>query len=294
MLERKGAAMLSRSELIDARNQSVVISNRLIQNSYFALTEIQLKSLLYTISKIQETDEPWKEYSLSVRDLCEVCNMRTIGTNTYKGRTGLVYGAMRELRGKHLDLFDEKGRAFNTGWFSKVKMENDNDTVYYTFDTDLMPYLFHLKKEIGYTITHLETLLSMDSPVGMRLYLFLRSIAFRGTTQTVTLDEIRERTGNAGKYDKYKDLRVRVIEPAIEDINKYSDMSVECVEVKKGKKVIALDFTIRDKNRLTDEEKAYKRLNRVKAFRIKPTGKQTLRKATAQPYVNIYKKASKE
>lgn len=236
--------MLTKNELIDERQNPIVISNRLIQNSYFDLNMIPLKTLLYTISKIEKDDSPLKEYKISIRDLCRVCNMPTVGTNAYKGRGGIVYKAMRELRAKHLDLFDNEGRAFNTGWFAKVKMEKDNDTVYYTFDSDLMPYLFNLKKELGYTITKPEVILAMETPMGIRLYLFLRSIYSMKWKRRITLDEIRERTGNAGKYAAYKDLRVNVLTPAINDINEYGDIEVSYNEVKEGKKVVALDFNI--------------------------------------------------
>lgn len=255
--------MLTYEELVNERNQSIVVSNRLIQNSYFELNMIPLKILLYCISKIQKDDEPNKIYRISVRDLCQVCNMKIKGTNAYKGRNGIVYRTMRDLRGKHLDLFDEQGRAFNTGWFAKVKMENDNDTVYYTFDSDLMPYLFHLTNEIGgFTITVMEIICALETPQGIRLYLFLRSIASLRRTQRIDLDTIRERTGNVGLYEDYSGLRKRILTPAIEDINKYSDIEVEYNVHKEGKRVVALDFTITTRKQMSAEETEQRRHNR--------------------------------
>lgn len=287
--------MLTASELREERQNAIVISNRLIQNSYFELNMIPLKTLLYTISKIKPEDEPNKEYKISIRELCQVCNMRIKGTNTYKGKNGLVYRAMRELRAKHLDLYDEQGRAFNTGWFSKVKMEHDNDTVYYTFDTDLMPYLFNLSMEMGgLTISTMEICCALETPQGIMLYLFLRSIASR-RDKVISLDEIRERTGNRDKYDAYKDLRRRILTPAIDDINKYSDMEVSYQEVKQGKGVIALDFTIRARNRLTAEEWNRKSLNRALALYGKrnPNRMYKMPTDTVRLYANIYRKAKK-
>lgn len=286
--------MLTASELREERQNAIVISNKLIQNSYFDLNMIPLKTLLYTISKIKPDDEPNKEYKISVRNLCQVCNMRIKGTNAYKGRTGVVYKAMRELRAKHLDLYDEQGRAFNTGWFSKVKMENDNDTVYYTFDSDLMPYLFNLSMEMGgLSITTMEICCALETPQGIRLYLFLRSIASRGLRQRITLDEIRERTGNAGRYELYADVRRFILTPAINDINKYSDMEISYTEIKQGKRVVELDFTIRHRKKLTQAETDAKRYNRVVALYGKrnPNRWYKMEKDTTQKYVNIYRKA---
>jgi plasmid replication initiation protein len=189
--------------------------------------------------------------------------MPSVGTNAYKGRGGIVYKAMRELRAKHLDLFDEQGRAFNTGWFSKVKMENDNDTVYYTYDADLMPYLFYLKKELGYTITTADVILAMESPMGIRLYLYLRSIYSLKGERRITLDEIRERTGNAGRYELYADLRRYILTPALDDINKYSDMEVEYKVVREGRKVVALDFNITMKKGEVLANSEYNRIHKL-------------------------------
>jgi plasmid replication initiation protein len=219
--------------------------------------------------------------------------MRIKGTNAYKGRNGIVYKAMRELRGKHLDLYDEKGRAFNTGWFSKVKMENDNDTVYYSFDSDLMPYLFNLRLEMGgLSITTMEMCCALETPQGVRLYLFLRSIAYKGMRQRIDLDTIRERTGNAGLYEAYKDLRVRVLTPAIEDINKYADMEVSYNEVRQGKKVVALDFTIKDRRRLTADELFSKEHNRNMLLYGAKNPNRTYKKVANTKYVNPFRKAN--
>lgn len=283
--------MLTNAELIEERNNAIVVSNKLIQNSYFDLNMIPLKTLLYTISKIKPTDTPYKEYMLSIRDLCQVCNMKVSGTNAYKGRNGIVYKAMRELRAKHLDLYDEQGRAFNTGWFAKVKMEHDNDTVYYTFDSDLMPYLFNLSMEMGgLSITTMEICCALETPQGIRLYLFLRSIASLGVRQRITLDEIRERTGNAGRYDAYKDLRVRVLTPAIEDINRFADIEISYNEVKQGKKVVALDFTIKSKKILSKETLDTKQHNRYIVLYGAKNPNRTYKKVANQQYINKYRK----
>ena len=286
--------MLTNAELIDERNKSIVVSNKLIQNSYFDLNMIPLKTLLYCISKIRESDIPHKEYKISIRELCQVCNMRIKGTNTYKGRTGIVYKAMRELRGQHLDLYDSKGRAFNTGWFSSVSIDEDNDTVSYWFDVKLMPYLFNLTKEIGnFTITTMEICCSLETPQGIRLYLFLRSIASLGIQQRITLDEIRERTGNAGRYGLYADVRRFILTPAVDDINKYSDIEVSYSAHREGKKVVAIDFTIKQKKIMDKNVLDDRRHNRYIALYGKrnPNRWYKMERDTTKPYTNRYRKA---
>lgn len=64
--------------------------------------------------------------------------------------------------------------------------------------------------------------------------------------RTVTIEEIRELLMlEKDKYQKYSHLKARVIQKAVEEINKYSDIKIKLEkEEKEGKKVIGLVFSI--------------------------------------------------
>ena len=44
-------------------------------------------------------------------------------------------------------------------------------------------------------------------------------------------------------YDRYSNIKTRILEPAITDINTHSDIKTKFTEVYSGRKVIGLDFT---------------------------------------------------
>ena len=51
----------------------------------------------------------------------------------------------------------------------------------------------------------------------------------------------------AENYDVYAAFRRRVLEPSLEEINMYTDLTVECKPIKENKTIIALEFDIKRK-----------------------------------------------
>lgn len=51
-------------------------------------------------------------------------------------------------------------------------------------------------------------------------------------------------------YNRFPDLRRYVLEPAMKEINEYTDIDVSYREILKGRKVIKLEFHIKDKEQL--------------------------------------------
>ena len=49
---------------------------------------------------------------------------------------------------------------------------------------------------------------------------------------------------NKNKYPNFKDLRVRVLEPCIEEINQYTDIHIEYELIKRSRKIESIRLTI--------------------------------------------------
>ena len=64
-----------------------------------------------------------------------------------------------------------------------------------------------------------------------------------------TVEELRQRL-NAESYTQYKNLKMRILEPAIREINAKSDIELEWVEsppARRGVRVLSIEFTVRPK-----------------------------------------------
>jgi plasmid replication initiation protein len=63
------------------------------------------------------------------------------------------------------------------------------------------------------------------------------------------IEEIKQYLGVDGKYTEYKGFRRRIIEPAINEINEYTDINVEWQPIKQGRAYTAIEFTITTKEK---------------------------------------------
>ena len=54
---------------------------------------------------------------------------------------------------------------------------------------------------------------------------------------------------NAENYDRYPDFRRNVLEPAKNEINKFTDIKIEWEEIKEGRKVVRINFYMLNKKK---------------------------------------------
>lgn len=99
-----------------------------------------------------------------------------------------------------------------------------------------------------YTYLSLRIINYFTSEYALTLYERLASWKYLGKTHWMTVDEFRQITNTQDQksYDEFKFLRARVLNPAVKQINEYSDIRVK-VEVKReGKRISHLRFWIED------------------------------------------------
>lgn len=228
-------------EKVKEISYTVAIANEIIQKRRYELTKTQQKAVLYMISKIKPDDDGMTEYEFSIKRFCEVCNLNK-RTGTYKQYLlDMLIGLSREP----LVFKTERKSTLITHWFSSAEIDDENnDIVRITFANKLIPYLFALKEKNNYTMFFLENILPMKSDFGIRLYEYLKSVQYKERKHTMSLDELRERVGCEGKYKQYSEVRINILEPAMKDINLYTDIKVSYEAFKIGNKYTHIQFTI--------------------------------------------------
>ena len=61
------------------------------------------------------------------------------------------------------------------------------------------------------------------------------------------LDDLKHRLGVGGKYSRWSDLRERILQPSMSEINKHSDLSVGWKPTKSGRRATGVAFRIKNK-----------------------------------------------
>ena len=90
--------------------------------------------------------------------------------------------------------------------------------------------------------------LGMKSAYSVRIYELLKSYAYQ-KSKTFGLDELKRLLMVDGieSYNRFPDFRRKVLEIAVKEINKLTDLNVSYEAIKKGRKVDKLKFRIETK-----------------------------------------------
>ena len=222
---------------------SVRKSNQLIQRNRFNLTLREQRLLLYCISKIRPTDKGTETYTISIREVIKACGIETVTGGAYRA----IREALKKLDSFNFELTDENHRTHLVHWIRSVVIDPENKNqakVNFEFDPKIVPYLFEVKK--NFTQYQLRNALQMKSEYGMRLYELLKSYthAYRKTGEhEFEISELRKALcADTKSYEQYGAFKKYILDKAIDDIMTYSDLKVTYLEVKSGRKVIAVRF----------------------------------------------------
>ena len=215
-------------------------SNSLVEASY-RLSVAEQRILLACISQVRR-DEPITDevmYSVSAQDIAELSE--TDSKTTYRD---LKEAALRLKRREIRIELEPNGKSKRKqilicGWVQTIMYMENEGRVSLRFNKDMLPYLTELTAQ--FTKYRLKAVAKMDSTYAIRLYELL--IQWRDAGERdVSLEWLREIFQLGDKYPSIKDLKKRVIEPAVAQINEHSDLWVKWDQRKTGRVVTHLRF----------------------------------------------------
>lgn len=227
-------------DIAQQRSYIVVKSNELIQKARYDLNISELKTLAYIFSKIKPNDQELQDYTLSIKEYCQVCGI------DYKNGANYIYikKSIKALRDKSFWLLDEKGNEVLVGWLSKARINKGSGKITVRLDEDIQKYVIGLFD--NFTQYELLSTLPMKSNYSFRIYELLKSYAFT-KSHTFDIDDLKNKL-SATNYVNFKDFRRYVLEVATKEINLYTDIEISWEPVKQGKKVIQVKFDIRKRD----------------------------------------------
>lgn len=140
-----------------------------------------------------------------------------------------------------------KIKQIQTHWISSIAYMADSGTIALRFAYDMLPYLSELKTQ--FTKYELKHIGGMTSTYGIRLYELLSQYKTIGRRE-IQVDWLKSHFKIQDAYNSIADLRRYVIEPAINNVNEYSDLTVYApIYQKTGRKVIAIVFDFKEKQK---------------------------------------------
>lgn len=235
---------MGKDKYLELRHNTVVKANELIQKSRFSLSLQQQKVVLYLISQITPQDEDFKLYEFSIVEFCKVCGIDYSNGKNYAD----LKEAIKEIADKSIWVKLDNGKETLLRWIEKPYLDEHSGTIQIKLDKDMKPFLLQLKE--NFTQYELLWTLNFKSKYSIRFYELVKSIHYHDLdtySREFDLDELRRILG-AETYKTYQTFKVRVLEPAIQEINSYSDKNVIYLPIKCGRAVKRIKLTISSKD----------------------------------------------
>ena len=246
-----------RMTITEQRSYHVVKANEIIQKARYDLNITELKALAYIFSKIKPTDTRLEEYTFSIKEYCKVSGLDYKNSGNYT----FIKNTLKGLRDKSFWVLDENGNEVLIGWLQKVRISKGSGKVTVRLDDDLQKYVIGLFN--NYAQYELLSTLPMKSRFSFRIYELLKSYAFQ-KNHIFAIDDLKRQLA-AANYINFKDFRRYVLEVATKEINLYTDIEVSWEPIYKGRKVIQVKFTIKQRDswgRLMTATRAQEKLDR--------------------------------
>jgi plasmid replication initiation protein len=233
---------------------AVVWQHNSLAEARYELTAREQKLLLYVIAMIEPEDEDFKRYVVNISEFAELADLQK--DDLYRELRDLA----KSLKQKPLIIphhFDDQTKSYLdlvTSWFETAYI-GKNGAGYFavTLSPVLKPYLLQVKRE--FFRFRLYQVMQLRSGYAIRLYQWAKRWEFRKSVE-ISVQDLRTVLGannvtgtseSRGNLAEYADFKRRAIKPAIDEINKKTDLSLGFRELKRpGSKAIdRLVFSIK-------------------------------------------------
>ncbi len=200
----------------------------------FKLQELRLIAFCLAHYDSRKPDNP--EFKSSIQDLLDI--FPGMDENS---AYDVVRAAMIGINKKPLEFKEGNKRHF-WNWFRGFTYYEGEGVFEFRINPDLHPYLLELKGT--FTRFRLLEVYQFKSATTWKLYEHLKKCWSFSKIWAVSLDELKIKLGIPLKYPRWADFRNVVIDPAITEINRNSDIFVTYEKKKHVRTVAGLIFTV--------------------------------------------------
>lgn len=216
--------------------RNVVKQSYELNNARYSLSAVETDLIMKMISEIKNEDKDFKTYLFKISEIEE-----RIGKKI--NRTSLKTMA-QELRKKNLTIDKGKEGFLVTGWVSSFEYHAERGEIELCFDPKLKPYLLELQGR--FVKADIRHIFQLSSEYAKRIYTIFKQWEKIGT-YTVNVEEWQKILEVPKTQLMYGEFKRKVLETAKEQINAKTDLEVSYTEIKTGRKITGIEWTIKKK-----------------------------------------------
>ncbi len=186
-------------------------------------------------SQLDSNADDFERVRVSVADMSDFCNF-----DRSKGYSHVKRTIMRLLT-RTLQIKHDDGGWYVTHWLQSAKYIPSESVIEYKVDSELKPELLQLKS--AYLKTKTLPLMQFNRDYSTRMYFMLRKMV-KLREFDYELDFFRDRFQLSKAYGLFSNLKNRILDPAIKEINEKSDINVEHEYIKEGRSYKRVHFVV--------------------------------------------------
>jgi len=229
---------------MEHKNLTVCKANKVVEASY-KLTLNELRVILACIGQVDSVRElsATDEFELSAKDFAKL----------FAVSENRAYHALLDVTETLFNRYvavdnpypnRPRVKRLKMRWISSIEYLSDEAKISLCFSQKILPFLSELKHT--FTPYKLEYIGKMTSVYGIRLYELLMQWQSTGKRE-VEIDWLKKQFQIEEGYERMFDFKKYVIDPAIKDINNYSNLQVDWTQRKTGRVVTHLIFEFSEK-----------------------------------------------
>ena len=273
----------------------LIVKDNALMNASYNLALVEQRLILLAILEARETGK-----GINANDPL------TVHASSYINQFNVErHTAYQALKDACKDLFArqfsyqekrERGRINITSrWVSQIGYMDDTATVEIIFAPAVVPLITRLEEQ--FTQYDIEQISELSSAYAVRLYELLICWRSTGKTPIIDLTEFRKRLGVLDtEYTRTDNLKMRVIELGLKQINEHTDITAEYEQHKEGRSIVGFSFKFKQKQQPKIEKpKDLKRDPNTPDFFIKMTDAQRhlfANKMSEMPEMSSYSKGT--
>lgn len=261
-------------DIDQTRNSLVAKRADMVQRSRFNLDLIENKAITYLISKVQPDDKPGKHYIFNCKEFQTLIKWNN--TDTYFKTKAML----TRLASNSWWIDCDDGKEALVRWFNIVHMNKGTGEIEISFHDDMFPYLLELRKQqelygAFYMTYKLQYITLMKHRYSPKLYEILKSYQYNNQKWTfengtgskydiqrllANTDPITGKSQIPARWSGWKRFSADVLDPAVEEINHYTDIKVsylgkkEDLAHRKCRGVATIEFYMSSKTSLEQQD----------------------------------------
>lgn len=187
------------------------------------LEDFELRELKLFLALMADVKKESLEYNYNSIDIKKFINM---GDQSYKAFEKII----SNLQKRRILIFENEDQYNAYNIFSILRFNKKEKYIIVKYNEEFFPLISDFKKNFcKYKLKYIEPLTSKYS---IMFYMLCKSNEFRKEF-TLSVNEINEKIG---KVIRSNNLERRVLDPTIEEINRYTDINIEIIKERNGLK----------------------------------------------------------